>query len=258
MLGYSLPLIPNGVIWWIINASDRTIINIFMNTSANGIYAVSNKFSTIIIQIYNVFNLSWTESASMHIADNDRDEFFSDMLNDVIALFSSLSILCIAAMPIIFPFMIGKEFAEAYIYIPYLIIGVIFNIIVSFVGGIYIALKETKKIAATSFWAGIINILSNLVMVKKFGIYAAALSTIFAFFIMSVFRIIDIKKTIHLKLSMKNIVAIVLVLAVCIFLYYQEKTVFKILNLVFATAFCLYLNYDKLKIVTKRILHSRP
>ena len=73
ILKYSVPLIPNSLIWWVINVSDRTIISIFINMAANGIYAVSNKFSGIISAIYGVFNLSWTESASLHIDDDDRD-----------------------------------------------------------------------------------------------------------------------------------------------------------------------------------------
>ena len=77
VLKYSVPLIPNSLIWWVINVSDRTIISIFMNMSANGIYAVSNKFSSIISALYAIFNLSWTESASLHIDDKDRDVFFS-------------------------------------------------------------------------------------------------------------------------------------------------------------------------------------
>ena len=56
IIKYSLPLVPNGLIWWVINVSDRTIITIFLGASANGIYAISNKFSSILIQIYNVFN----------------------------------------------------------------------------------------------------------------------------------------------------------------------------------------------------------
>ena len=41
ILRYSIPLVPNSIIWWIVNASDRTIIAVFLNTAANGVYAVA-------------------------------------------------------------------------------------------------------------------------------------------------------------------------------------------------------------------------
>ena len=47
MLKYSIPMIPDGLSWWIVNASDRTLISIFLGNSMNGIYSVSCKFSNI-------------------------------------------------------------------------------------------------------------------------------------------------------------------------------------------------------------------
>ena len=67
LLQYSLPLIPNGVSWWIVNAADRMIIAALLGVTANGIYAVAYKFPQIFTAIYSFFGLSWTESASVHI-----------------------------------------------------------------------------------------------------------------------------------------------------------------------------------------------
>ena len=73
MFKYSIPLVPNGVSWWVINISDRTIITFILGKAFNGIYAVSNKFPTIISSLLGIFNLSWSESSALHIDDKDRD-----------------------------------------------------------------------------------------------------------------------------------------------------------------------------------------
>ena len=96
MYKYSLPLIPNGISWWIVNVSDRSIISVVLGASFNGLYAISNKFPTIISSLTGVFNLSWSESAALHINSDDRDEFFSDITNTVIKLFTSLGVGMIA------------------------------------------------------------------------------------------------------------------------------------------------------------------
>ena len=114
MLKYSWPLVPNGISWWLINASDRTIVSAILGTAANGIYAVALKFPSIIISFLGIFVMSWTESASVHIDDKDRDEFFSSVANNTVRIFSSLSMLVIAAMPFVFNIIIGEEYRSAY------------------------------------------------------------------------------------------------------------------------------------------------
>ena len=64
MLVYSIPLIPHSLSWTIINLSDRVIITSALGPASNGIYAVSNKFPTIINTVYNYFAIAWKESAA--------------------------------------------------------------------------------------------------------------------------------------------------------------------------------------------------
>ena len=78
MVKYSAPLVPNSLSWWIVSVSDRSIISVVLGAASNGIYAISNKFPTIISSLSGVFNLSWSESAALHINSEDRDEFFTD------------------------------------------------------------------------------------------------------------------------------------------------------------------------------------
>ncbi len=253
ILKYSIPLVPNSLIWWIINVSDRTIISIFLNMSANGIYAVSNKFSTIISAVYAIFNLSWTESASLHINDKDKDAFFSKTFNTTIKIFVSLSVLMLAFMPIIFRIMVGEGYEEAYAYIPILVIGMIFNIVVSFIGAIYIAKKKTKQVAITSLWSGILNIIINIALIKAIGIWAAALSTLLAFLIMSIYRYFDVQKYIKLKLDKKLSIFLLLLITICTGLYYVNSLPAIIANIIISVVTSIYINRGFIKTTAKAI-----
>ena len=101
---YSVPLIPNQLSWWIVNVSDRTIIATVLGVAANGIYSAANKFSSICNTVFNIFNLTWSESASMHIKDGDSSEFFSKVVNTTLKLFTSVCFIIIAVMPFCFKF----------------------------------------------------------------------------------------------------------------------------------------------------------
>lgn len=72
---YSIPLIPNNLAWWVVNASDRTIISHFLGTAANGIYSVANKFPNVFINFYNILNEENTTimPPEKQIVQDDRD-----------------------------------------------------------------------------------------------------------------------------------------------------------------------------------------
>ena len=222
---YSIPLIPNQLSWWVVNVSDRTIISNVLGLAANGIYSASNKFSSICTTIFNIFNLTWSESASMHIKDGDSSEFFSDIVNTAIRLFTAICLGVVAVMPFCFKFLItGAGFSDAYYQIPVLMIGTIFSVVVSLLGSIYIALKKSNEIAKTSIYAAIINIVINLLLIKKIGLYAASVSTLVAYLAMAIYRYIDVQKYVKIKLDIKMVIVSLIMGTFIIVVYYIRNT----------------------------------
>lgn len=255
MLMYSFPMIPDGLSWWVVNVSDRTIISFMMNSAANGIYAVSSKFSNILSSLFQIFNMSWQESASLHINDEDREKFFTSILNRVYRIFFSICIIILAVIPLIFDFVIGKKFSLAYLYIPPLLLGNLYNAIANVIGGIYIAKKQTNTVARTTVLAASINILINLIMIKKWGVFAAAISTLISYIILTIYRYIDVRKYIKIKLEYKMIIYTHIIYGILIFLYYNNA---RVINLILAIFVSYILNkYDIRKIVNKIIKKKR-
>lgn len=243
---YSLPLVPNGISWWIVNASNRTVISIFLNVGANGIFAVANKFATVFIGAFNIFNLSWTESAALHIHDKDRNEFFSDMINLIFKIFSSLCILIIVCMPFLFPILIDGKYSEAYMHIPILMIATLCNIMVGLYSAIYIAKKLTKQVAITSIVSAIINVGINVICIQFIGLYAASFSTLIAYFCMMVYRHFDLKKYTRIVLDKKYITYSSVLLLLSTFLYYINMFLFNILGLLIGVSFAFFVNKNLL------------
>ena len=242
LLKYSFPLVPNGIIWWVINVSDRTIIKFLISNSANGIYAISNKFSGLFINAYNIYNMSWTESVSLNI-NNNEDDFINKAFNKSIKFFSLSCLIIISAIPFVFKPLVNEKFNEAYDYIPILMLGTFINIIASLLGGIYIALKETKKTMYTSLFAGIVNILVNVLFIRIIGIYAAAISTLISFLIIVIYRYIDINKTIKLKIDIKFLTLFIFLYSIVVYTYYSKIVILYII--VFISLCIIFLTYNK-------------
>ena len=220
-LKYSIPLIPNSISWWIINVSDRTMITAMMNASFNGIYSVANKFSSAFVSLYTVFNLSWSESASLNINDKDKDNFFNDTINTMLKLFSCIGLGIIVIIPFIFNIIVDSSYDDAYNYIPLLILGSILNIGVGLTSAIYVAKKKSKEIAKTSILAALINIGINLFAINLIGVYGACISTICAFLAMFIYRCIDLQKYMKLRIDNKFLISLIIILCISFYLYYN-------------------------------------
>ena len=244
MYTYSIPLVPNGISWWIVNVSDRSIISFVLGASYNGIYAISNKFSTIISSLTGVFNLSWAESAALHINSPDRDEFFSDITNSVLKLFSALGILMIAMIPFVYPILIDKKFSDGYYYIPFLVLGCVFNVAICLYSQVYLAKKLSKQVAVTAIIGAIINIVINVLFIKKIGLYAAAVSTTISYFVMMLYRHIDLKKYINITIDKKFLLESVIVYIIGIYCYYKNIFILNCLSLVMIIIYSLFINWD--------------
>lgn len=254
MFKYSLPLIPNGISWWIINVSDRSIISFVLGASANGLYAISNKFPTIISSLTGVFNLSWSESAALHINSKDRDEFFSDITNTVLRLFSALGVGMLACMPFVFPLMIDSKYNEAYNYIPFLVIATVFNVAICLYSQVYLAKKLSKQVASTAIVGAIINIVINVVLIKYIGIYAAAISTMISYLIMMVYRHFDLKKYVNITIDKKLIIESIFMYTITLIIYFQKSLILQGICLVFVCIYAFITNYGILSSTYKTII----
>ena len=252
---YSLPLVPNAISWWIFSASDRVIVSGILGVAQNGILSAAHKFASVYITLYNIFNLSWTEMVALHINDKDVKEFLNKMINTMLKFFTALGVGIIACMPFIYPIMINKNYWEGYYQVPIMIIGSIFNIVVGLISTIYVAKKNTKAIASTSVVSAIINIAVHLMLIKFIGLYAASISTLTAYFIMSIYRLYDLKKRYFaINIEKKFILLTVVALIPILIAYYLQNIILQIIALLIAIIYAYMINRKNLKSILNMIL----
>ena len=251
LLKYSIPLIPNTLAWWVFSASDRVIVSTILGVDQNGILSASLKFSAIVTTIYNIFDTSWIESITVCINDNDISEYFSKMFNSVLKVFISFSMLLIVSMPIVFPIMINKEYSDGYKLIPITLISAVFNVAQGLIAVIYAAKKNTKSIALTSIVSAIVNIVVHLVLIKFIGLYAAVISTLIAYILISVNRINDVNKK-YFKINLdKKIILCIPIICIILILYNINNIYTNIANIVMTSIFVILFNKNSIKIIYK-------
>lgn len=211
LLQYSLPLIPDSVSWWVFNVSDRTILFLMVSAAANGIYAIANRFSGIMASVLGVFYASWTETASLNINKQGRDELFSFVATASINLFGSLAFLGISATAVVFPILVDNAFNDALVYIPLLMFANFVNTITVFYSAIYLAKKLTKQIMYASMITAAVNVILMLSLVLSLQIWAAVISTLLANVGLAVYRHYDMRKYVNIVYKRFVITRVVLI-----------------------------------------------
>ncbi len=234
LLSFSLPLLPNTLGWWIMNVSDRYILNYYEGMDANGIYAIANKFPAMIIMANSIFNLAWQESSIMEYKSVDRDQFFSKMFNQYMVLQFTLTFIVLAFTRLFMAYWVNSHFSSAWRYVPFLYFGALFLSFSSFYGAGYLCAKETKGAFSSSAFGALLNILINLIGVPYIGIQGAALSTMIAFLAMWVLRIVQTRKYFAIHIDIPKLLLLSIISTGMIWLYYINIFYIRILMIVFS------------------------
>ncbi len=199
LLAFSAPIVPSSIALWIVNLSDRLIIIRYLGLAANGVYAIANKIPTLYNTAYSVFNLAWTETASRVSDDGNPAEYYSVLFQKLFRFLIGAMLIMIAITPMVFHVLVKGDYDAAMYQVPILYFGAFFNSFVNFYSGIYIALKRTKQVGISSGLGAILNVIINLSMVNRFGLFAASISTAVSFAVIVLYRAYDLNKVIRIR-----------------------------------------------------------
>lgn len=257
LIGYSWPMIPNNLSAWVLKLSDRLVITYFLGIEANAVYAVSNKIPNLLSMAQGVMVMAWSENASIAVNDQDAKEYYSKVLDKVTNLMFSCTAVLIAATPIMFRILIRGDYAEAYYQIPMLIFAMFFYVMSSFFGGIYIAHKRTKNVGISTMVAAGINLVIDLVMVNIIGIWAGSISTLIAYFVLYIYRMINCQKFQPITVNhVKNVIEYV-ILIVMLLICFQNTVWLNILNILLSLCLLCIFEGKNLLSIMGNILEKR-
>lgn len=232
LIKYSFPLVFNQISSWIINYSDRMIIIAFLGLGSNGIYSLANKFFIVLITIFNIYNMAWTESVAKTIHDEDRNLYYRKIINLTIQVYLLGGIWIITLMALCFKYLINNTYYEAYFHIPILIIAAVFSGLSATIGSLYIGHMKTKSIGVTTFMAALVNICIHLFAIQYIGLFASSISTLVAFLVLFIYRVLGLKKIEPIKIEFKPIFYFLPFLLLTCYTYLLASIIWHLITLV--------------------------
>jgi len=254
-LKYGAPLIPNSLIRWITDSSDRYMVGLFLGINAVGIYSASYTIGNLVQFLVTPLQLILFPELSK-IYDEYRYDEVKLYLNYSMKYFLLIAIpavvgLTVLSLPIL-KILTDTEFVSGSPVIPIIalagLMGGIFQILIN----ITHLVKKTRFNLVIHIAAATINILLNIFLVPSLGIVGAALATlasyvlmvIAVFYVSSKYISIDIPWGVVLKsvtssifmaivitiISPKNIVDLVISVIAGIIIYSSVCLILGILN----------------------------
>lgn len=199
MLKYSIPLIPNLIMWWFIGGMNRPIMEKYLGLGAIGLYAVAYKFPSLISIVFSIFVNSWQISVTEEFNKKTYSDFYNTVFRVLFIILVLISFFLTIFSKEILYFFVDKKFIDGWRYIPILCLSFIFSSISSFVGSNFLANRKTKYFFYSSVWGAIISIALNFILIPSLGMWGVCLSVVFSHLVMAFSRAIYSWKFVKIK-----------------------------------------------------------
>ena len=257
LLAYSWPMVPNSMSLWVMRVSDRIVVTAVMGPVANAVYSVANKIPSLLTIAQTTFNMAWQENASMVSKDEDAPRYYTVMFGAVFDFMAGVFGLLIATTPILFALLVRGDYDEAYYQMPILFMGMFFFSITGYLGGVYVAYKQTFSLGITTTLAAVCNLVIDISTISFIHLYAASLSTLISYILLCTYRMINVRKFVEIKYDLKRIFIIIVILAVMSGISYIHTFWFDIINFVLGVFLFVFFNGKVMMGLVNKLLKKK-
>lgn len=179
-LKFSLPIIPHHLGTFLFVFSDRIILEKFVLIGAIGLYSIANQFGVLVKLVTKSINSALAPNF-MKLSKVDKTQTVKIFKTIIVkwAVFISLVFLCLALFSEeTVVLLLPQNYHGACPYIPILLFAYAINGFYVFSMNALSFSKKTIYIPLITGCAGVVNVALNLVFIPKYGVYAAAWTTV--------------------------------------------------------------------------------
>lgn len=216
---YALPLIPTSLCWLFTTMSDRFFISYFVSMEANGIYAVTIRFTMILQTLTLIFYQTWQETAISQYRKPDRDIFFSKVFNYYMFALVTLLILYSYLLKVNYFWLVAPNYQNGVTYVYILgIITIMMNTSSTFFELGYQCGKDTKRAVPALFLSALLNVILNFLITPHYGVNGVIFCSFVTYLFLCVYRFIDTKRFFKIHIQ-KNTMALCMIVILGYYLF---------------------------------------
>jgi O-antigen/teichoic acid export membrane protein len=184
LLYIGFPLIPDALILMLLIWADRYILNLYGGLDVVGIYSAGYRFSEVINGfVVNPFGQALSpilfEKFTTSISEYKR--IMGQVLKYYWLGILGITIAYFVILKETYQLFIGTEYLEGYNIIVVVLLGIIIGGASNLLGATVIMREKTKYIFLFTLIAVSLNIGLNFLLIPKYGMYAAAITTLLSY-----------------------------------------------------------------------------
>lgn len=188
-------LIFTSISVFLFSHADLWIVGIFASTEAVGIYGVVSRLVILIAFSLGAFSTIIPPIMSVVHASGDRNELqkvVSESTRWSLSISIPIILILILEGKFILKYAYGEKFADGYIALVILTIGQLINVGSGLVGWLLQMTGGHRTFMKITIFGGLLNIILNLILVPRFSIIGAALSTALSLSLVNIISVLVI------------------------------------------------------------------
>ena len=183
--GFGLPKVPHGLSYQVLNLADRKILDFFTTRADVGLYHVGYMFGTGIKLLLSAFELAWGPFVYSQLTQKDAPRTLARLATYVAVVVGGFSLLVAVLGRELLYLMTAPAFHAAYPVIPVIVLAYSIQGLFTLTSiGIGIS-KKAYYYPILTFFAALVNISLNFLLVPLFGMLGAAWATVGGYAIMT-------------------------------------------------------------------------
>jgi len=185
MLSFGLPYIPAGICMWVLSLSDRYLLTYYTSLEAVGLYSVAYRLGMVMALVLAGFQLAWPQFAYSLEHSDEGDAVYSRILTYLFVTMTAIGLLFSLFREELISLAATDDYLQAAHVIPFIAFAYSFEAIytVTSLGAVFH--RRTLYVALTCLTAAVMNIVLNIILIPRFGITGAALSTTVSYITLS-------------------------------------------------------------------------
>lgn len=222
-IGYGFPIVIHLLMGTIHSSIDRIMLEYYLPISELGIYSLGTSVATVLQMFITAFNQAYQPSyyKLMESGGESRENHIIRTFKLWLSLVSIVTCIGLIIGGSFLAIFSGPQFIQVQTVFPYLLLSVYAGSFYYFFSSPLFFYKKTHLLPLVTGSSAIINIGMNLLLIPEYGIYGAAIATIFSHVWISVIsfvlgnRLFRVKWPIGYIFTANFFVGLVFLLTIC-------------------------------------------
>lgn len=257
MVEFSVPLCVATISYWLLSGFTKVIITGMLGAYENGLYAVANRFGSMITILVTVFQYAWNEIAYLMANDDNRISSYNLCVDILLKTITVGSVAVCLFIKLIFPYFIAEQYYESIYIMPAVIIGVAMNSMAGMLGTLFMTEKKTKFILTSTLVSAMINIVVGLFMTKTIGLQGSVISLAVAFTVLMLLRLIQLRRRFKLIIDKKNVLLVFPMILGIVIYYMSENTILIVVSILVLVALWCIVNKKYIQTIFIELIKKR-